>query len=403
MIFIKVVAVLCLALIVLASVGDRLVEYQNCVSDCALLLSCASIEQTKTVSVRKSVEKEKIIKNKRLKIGKFSIGKSHGKTSSYTKDDFLNRHRISSVPKVIFSWDCLLDCKYKCTQLVTEEREKEGLPVVQFNGKWPFRRIFGITEIMLCLFSIGNWYATWINLGKIRRQYSSNLRTSSSCATIYLQYLYLICGSLAGWLFSVIFHTRDYPWTETLDYLGAAAIIMLNFNSIVVRYFGIFESSKSKQRRVFQFCLIFAYLTHCFKLYRSWDYVYNVYFNMFFGLFTIILWTLHSLRVNKLYKAYSVRINNSIQLLPYENKLFMKLSVVSLAKTKYIPLLPIFLNLWILFGMSFELFDFPPFLKLVDAHCLWHLFTILPSLIWYDWNIWDVELMKLNLDLNKFL
>jgi hypothetical protein len=38
---------------------------------------------------------------------------------------------------------------------------------------------------------------------------------------------------------------------------------------------------------------------------------------------------------------------------------------------------------WVIFSMSLELFDFPPWWGAVDAHSLWHLMTVFPTLWWY--------------------
>ena len=59
------------------------------------------------------------------------------------------------------------------------------------------------------------------------------------------------------------------------------------------------------------------------------------------------------------------------------------------------PLIPIFNNVMLLLGISLELNDFPPVARLVDAHALWHLVTIFPSIIWFDWNVWDIEMLKI--------
>lgn len=38
---------------------------------------------------------------------------------------------------------------------------------------------------------------------------------------------------------------------------------------------------------------------------------------------------------------------------------------------------------WVTFAMSLELFDFPPWFGSIDAHSLWHMMTIAPTVLWY--------------------
>ena len=39
---------------------------------------------------------------------------------------------------------------------------------------------------------------------------------------------------------------------------------------------------------------------------------------------------------------------------------------------------------WVILAMSLELFDFPPWHGLIDAHSLWHLGTVIPTAWWYS-------------------
>lgn len=44
---------------------------------------------------------------------------------------------------------------------------------------------------------------------------------------------------------------------------------------------------------------------------------------------------------------------------------------------------------WIMLAMSFELLDFPPWWGCLDAHSLWHLGTVGPTMIWYNFLLKD--------------
>lgn len=40
-------------------------------------------------------------------------------------------------------------------------------------------------------------------------------------------------------------------------------------------------------------------------------------------------------------------------------------------------------------AISLELFDFPPWARIIDAHALWHLSTVPIALGWYDFLVED--------------
>jgi hypothetical protein len=41
--------------------------------------------------------------------------------------------------------------------------------------------------------------------------------------------------------------------------------------------------------------------------------------------------------------------------------------------------------------MSLELLDFPPWKGMIDAHSLWHLGTVLPTVLWYNFLVRDAQ------------
>lgn len=394
----KLLYLLFLVASISASEGDQLPGFQDCLLQCEELMYCNYDNILEVIEIQKQNEEEQMepVAQPARPPEKRDIGSmARDELPQYIQVDFLSNYRLSWIARTVFQWDCVLDCNYKCQQFLTNQRELAGFSMVQFYGKWPFTRIMGMTEIMLVIFSMGNYYANWNSFSKVLTQYNKNYNSGNESFIMYKQYLYLIVGSLVGWIFSTLFHMRDTPLTETLDYFGAAMIMLLNFNAITVRFFRLFTSKRAKHKLIFQSFLVVIFIFHCLKLHNKWDYQYNTYFNLFFGVLAIVLWILHALRVRSIYSKDSRMYNNSIQLLPFETKLLSKLNYFSLSETKYIPVLPVLLNLWLIIGMSFELMDFSPWLRLLDAHAIWHLFTIVPPIIWYDWNIWDIELMKL--------
>lgn len=339
---------------VFCSLGDNLPEFQNCKNHCDNY-QCSG-----------------------KKLLSFS--------SKYKEDDF----KINSVSfpfKQLFGWDCLSDCDYKCQQIITNIRASHEDPIVKFYGKWPFKRILGVTELASVVFSLLN---LWINYHNFKKIVTQERRNSGPVKVMYKQYLGLLMVSMIGWIFSTIFHIRDFPLTETLDYFGASLMIIFNCYVITVRYFELFK----KNLLPYQIAFATVYVLHVIKLHNKWDYSYNILFHSLIGLGSFVLWIIHAISVNKKYaRNYSI-LSNSIQLLPFETKILIKLNYLSMSKSKYIPLIPIMLVFWLMWSMIFEIYEFSPIIKLIDSHSVWHLMTFFPQVIWYDWNIWDLEVYK---------
>jgi hypothetical protein len=93
----------------------------------------------------------------------------------------------------------------------------------------------------------------------------------------------------------------------------------------------------------------------CHVLYLScwsWDYTYNMIANVAVGIVTNIMWSWFSVtRYRKLKKMWLAW--------------------------------PGMIVAWIVSVMSLELFDFPPWGGMIDAHSLWHLGTVIPTIWWY--------------------
>ncbi|KAK6459853.1 Per1-like protein, partial [Scheffersomyces coipomensis] len=331
-----------------ASVGDRLIDFQSCVQQCI----------------------------------------------TFIEADFKNpRFDIYSPLRAL--WSLEKNCNYKCQQLITDIRLSRDEPMVQFYGKWPFIRMFGIQEFYSTIFSIANFYVNYKNFYKVLLQVRKNKKENGGIgntnvyAVMLGQFLNLIIVSLIGWTFSTIFHIYDNNITETLDYFGASAIIITSFNCVFIRYFALFK--RPVALRIWQLMMLTIYIIHCLRLYLHWDYDYNTNFNLVIGIFTILLWVFHSFSNYRQFKRRYIIYNNSIQLLPFETKIIKRINM----SVRLIPLLPVFLNGWMILGMLFEIFEFTPWHRLIDGHSLWHLFTIFPPIIWYDWNIWDIEMLKI--------
>lgn len=204
------------------------------------------------------------------------------------------------------------------------------------------------------LFSLLNFLAHQWGLGKIKE----HIPESYSLRKYYMMFGY--CG-LASWLFSMIFHTRDFGLTEKLDYFAAGMSVMYGLYYTPIRIFRLDRidvdviTTKRKESfvRVWTIFCATAYLMHISYLsFWRFDYTYNMAANVVVGIIQNILWTSFSItryrKVGRLWAAW-----------------------------------PGLIVAWIVLAMSLELFDFPPWWRMLDAHALWHLGTVGPTIWWY--------------------
>jgi len=213
----------------------------------------------------------------------------------------------------------------------------------------------GIQEPASVLFSLFNFLAHYQGLNKVREQIP---------ATYSLRRYYLTFGyfGLVSWIFSMIFHTRDFNLTEKMDYFGAGASIMYGLFYSPIRIFRLDKprpgststnNSAATILRTWTFICASLYLMHIYYLtFVHWDYTYNMAANVFVGITQNVLWTWFSItrfrKSGRLWDAW-----------------------------------PGLIVAWIILAMSLELFDFPPWGGMVDAHALWHLGTVGPTIWWY--------------------
>ena len=105
--------------------------------------------------------------------------------------------------------------------------------------------------------------------------------------------------------------------------------------------------------RLWTFLCVTLYLIHVgYLTLVHFDYTYNMAANVVVGIIQNVLWTWFSIqrfrKVGRLWAAW-----------------------------------PGLIVAWIILAMSLELFDFPPWWGMVDAHALWHLGTVGPTIWWY--------------------
>lgn len=294
----------------------------------------------------------------------------------------------------LLGWTCELNCDYQCQRVITEERRKHEEEIYQFHGKWPFLRVCGIQELMSVLMSMGNLIVTYKFGFKKIYAIVRDKRQPALLRKQYYHIMVVIIVTMLAWTASTIFHTRDYPVTEHLDYYLAGATILSTFHALGSRLFSMYKRKNKLYRWSFSILCLSAYTYHVQRLYRDWSYTYNMRANLTLGICQNLF---YCMIVFKLYSKYYSLEQETKQInqnhLKYVDFKRIILPSFYTASAKFYTLYPLMLCMIVVLGSMLEIFDFPPiFHDLVDAHSLWHLVTIIPPYMgWYDWLVWDIS------------
>ncbi|KAI0345001.1 Per1-like protein [Trametopsis cervina] len=315
---------LCLAQVALSSSGDRAPEYQQCVTVCQSQACQNEHSGTLPLALR------------------------------------------------ITGWTCLDNCKYFCMHRITTEAIQAGTRIHQYHGKWPFWRFAGMQEPASVAFSV-------LNLVFHVRGYTQVQERIPETHPMKRYYKLFAVVSMNAWIWSSVFHTRDLPATEKMDYFSAAMAILFALFYTVVRLFHLYpQRSPSSRTHVTERLRIswavlcsLAFLGHIsyLTLLPRFDYTYNMAFNLVVGLIHNILWLLSSLPSSmSIFRRFPARTRS------YRPKYAFKAAIFVLLTTA---------------ATALELFDFPPWRRMVDAHALWHLSTVPIITYWYRFLVQD--------------
>ncbi|ESK82241.1 mn2+ homeostasis protein [Moniliophthora roreri MCA 2997] len=273
-------------------------------------------------------------------------------------------------------WDCIDNCKYNCMHEITSQSIRKGEQIVQYYGKWPFYRFAGIQEPASVTFSLLNMWAHVRGLSKIRREIPDS-------HPLKIYFIIWSFASINTWIWSAVFHTRDTPLTEKLDYFSAAFTIVTALYFTAIRIFHLYtppsharltlknSGRKSAALTFWSLVCCVAYIAHVSYLtfLPRFDYTYNIVFNLVIGMTHNMLWLLYSL-------PSSLSI---IRRFPNRPKTYRP-SFVGNA---------FWLVVLTTAATALELFDFPPWFLVIDAHSLWHLCTAPIAISWYRFLVVD--------------
>ena len=296
----------------------------------------------------------------------------------------------SSLALRVTGWSCTDDCKYECMHEITNGEMQSGKRIQQYHGKWPFWRLAGMQEPASVAFSFLNLWAHAQGASKIQEK----VPESHPMRSYYLVWSII---SINAWIWSSVFHTRgigllfifkirsvshqivDLPITEKLDYFSAASTILYALYYTIIRLFHFYPPPPSRltlatntwMRNLLTYACLLIYLAHVSYLtfLPRFDYTYNIAFNLVVGFTHNALWGLYALPASlSLFRRFPSRPKK------YRPRFVNKAAVFLTLTTA---------------ATSLELFDFPPWARIIDAHSLWHLSTAPLALKWYDYLVED--------------
>lgn len=261
----------------------------------------------------------------------------------------------------LLGWTCASNADYVCQQAVTKYLVDSGDSVEQFHGKWPFIRLFGIQEPASVVFSIMNGYVHYNGLADVKKTVS----IKNPMRNYYILFAYI---GMNAWLWSTIFHMRDLPSTEKMDYFSAGTYVLFGLFYAPIRVFRLYDLGIYAM-------LVKAWGSLCFSAlaahigyltFVTFDYGYNMLANVVVGALHAIIWLIYTIKYRSARPAWS-----------------------------YWPALTV---LALTCAMSLELCDFAPWLYIIDAHSLWHLATVPITWFWYKFllkdAVWEQNRLK---------
>lgn len=185
----------------------------------------------------------------------------------------------------LLAWDCESDCDYVCQQALTNNFEANDMRLHQFHGKWPFRRLFGMQEIASVVFSLMNLLPNYTGYQALKRLPE---------AEGFHMKKYYLAFSIVGintWLWSSVFHVRDLLVTERLDYFSAIGQVLFGLYVASVRLWRLDLPTKRFKRKLISFVLVGFYILHVSYLtFVRFSYAYNMLVGVVVGISQTLLW-----------------------------------------------------------------------------------------------------------------
>jgi post-GPI attachment to proteins factor 3 len=274
-----------------------------------------------------------------------------------------------SPPWHLVSWSLEEQCAYKCMVDITTARQHLGLQVLKYFGHWPFYRWFGLEEPASVLFSACNAVPHLLFLYRVACGKSTHQSMQG-----FLVFYSIV--AINAWIASTVFHAQKSESHTNYDYVSALLFITVGFLLTCRR------------------CTVS--LVHSLPLTSFRTFLANVVFVCF----TLVVAALFGWRAYiMLYVPWAVSFDDHMlacmvlmasTTIIWFGWCFYGLVLAKssqLRRSVYWSCLGV--QLWLLAASLLEIFDFPPFWWVFDAHSLWHLATIPLGFLWY--RFWRLD------------
>ncbi|RXW22900.1 hypothetical protein EST38_g2961 [Candolleomyces aberdarensis] len=248
---------------------------------------------------------------------------------------------------------------------ITTKAISSGRPMEQYYGKWPFWRYAGMQEPASVVFSVFNFWAHWKGFKTVE----TRLPNDHPVKNLYLGWAVL---SMNAWIWSAVFHTRDLPITEKLDYFSAVLPILSALYFTFIRLFHLYRLpsggkltnscapsllSSLAPKPLLAITFLLTYLGHITYLTSGPRFNYhNSIFNLVIGLPHDILWIFYfvPLRTIVILRRYPNRPKTYRPPFAWKAGLFVALATAA---------------------TGLGVFDFPLWARVLDSHAMWHAVT----------------------------
>eukprot|EP00038_Savillea_parva_P015836 m.222011 g.222011 ORF g.222011 m.222011 type:complete len:351 (+) comp32272_c0_seq1:349-1401(+) len=330
-----------LGLMRLQSVGDRLPLYRHCTNRCTRQCREAFKHDPKATDSNSATDRDLGAQ------GDMNVDPAHHSTVVWDR----------------LLWSCPAQCQYRCMWRVEGWRRERGQSPVQYHGKWPFVRVLGLQEPLSVVFSIANLAAQGQGLANYHKETNALAEANNGMVTAHwstMVSMWHVHGLLMvlAWTCAAVFHTRDTPVTERLDYFTATAGIMSAVTASVIRMLP--HSAPRWLGQAFGVVTVagFVAYTHAMNAATRFDYGFHGTFNATWVLAMVPLWC-------GWWLVYRHGHGHA-----WKAVLF-SISVPVCAAA--------------------ELGDFPPLADALDAHALWHALTVPLACLWWSFLVDDAR------------
>lgn len=266
--------------------------------------------------------------------------------------DSVDTNYTQSFVNKLLLWSCEEECQYECMWETVEDFTIKGLQIPQFYGAWPFVRFLGLQQPASSILSIFNIITHVHQSMKFRNE----IRPHSPC---YGLYHILMMTSVNCWIWSTVYHARDFPFPEFMDNISAY-LAVLSLLYILCMRVSLRRDIISKGIITTLFAVFYLQYLYYLAIGRI-SYSFNLEINIYTGLVSGLAWITWCFRVRK-------------------RRPYCKWMV----------------GFYISLGLAsvFEIMDFPPIFWVFDAHSLWHLSTVPITFFLYKFLMEDCKFLR---------